>query len=194
MYGLDLISQASNNESYYYLYDGLGSTQALTDSSETVTDTYDHEAFGELLNQSGETENSYLFTGEQYDNELDNYYLRARYYDQGIGRFSQMDEWGGKTCKPITLNKYIYADSDAINGIDPSGYMTIAGQLSIVNASMRLSSVSMPSYASFALKASAATYIVAVGFENTSWSIFEATSAPKIKSANDKVAYEGNRR
>ena len=125
-YGLDLVSMAKDNESYFYLYDGLGSTKALSDSTENLTDTYDYEAFGELLNQTGSTENNYLFTGEQYDGELDNYYLRARYYDQGVGRFTQMDEWYGDVNTPITLNKYVYANSDAVNWTDPSGYFGIA--------------------------------------------------------------------
>jgi hypothetical protein len=44
-----------------------------------------------------------------------------------------MDTWLGKECTPITLNKYIYADADPANGIDPSGYMTIGSQMSAVN-------------------------------------------------------------
>ncbi|MBU2891853.1 RHS repeat-associated core domain-containing protein, partial [Colwellia sp. D2M02] len=137
LYGLDLISQASNNESYYYLYDGLGSTQALTDSSETVTDTYDYQAFGQVLNQTGETENSYLFTGEQYDSELDNYYLRARYYDQEIGRLTQLDTYQGRSVEPASQHKYLYAYSEPVNNIDPSGNIT----LSNINATLRINGI-----------------------------------------------------
>ncbi|MDH3389281.1 MAG: hypothetical protein OEN02_15420 [Gammaproteobacteria bacterium] len=42
---------------------------------------------------------------QQYDQTLDNYYLRARYYDPNVGRFAQMDTWQGKLHHPITLNK-----------------------------------------------------------------------------------------
>ncbi len=45
-----------------------------------------------------------------------------RYYDQGVGRFTQMDEWLGKSCTPITLNKYMYTHGDPVNFTDPSGY------------------------------------------------------------------------
>jgi len=126
-YGDDLLSQQAANDSHFYLYDGLGSTRALTDSSGAVTDSYDYEAFGELLNRMGETDNSYLYTGEQYDPNMGQYYLRARYYNQEVGRFTQMDDFAGFSVSPITLNKYAYANADSANGVDPSGYLTLAG-------------------------------------------------------------------
>ncbi|MBF7073948.1 hypothetical protein ISG33_11110 [Glaciecola sp. MH2013] len=72
-----------------------------------------------------DTDNSYLYTGEQYDAQLDNYYLRASYYNQGVGRFTQMGEFGGWENNPISLNKYLYGHSDPINHIDPSGYLSL---------------------------------------------------------------------
>ncbi|MGH1429411.1 MAG: Ig-like domain-containing protein, partial [Arenicella sp.] len=94
-YGDDLISQVRDTVINTYHYDGLGSTRALSDSSAAITDEYDYDAFGETLNQTGSTQNDYLFTGEQFDAGLDQYYLRARYYNQEIGRFTQADTWMG---------------------------------------------------------------------------------------------------
>ncbi|WGO96912.1 putative Ig domain-containing protein [Saccharophagus degradans] len=125
-YGHDLLSQDRAGEYRFYHYDGLGSTRALSDGSGMLTDTYDYEAFGEVLGQEGGTENSYLFTGEQFDGSLDQYYLRARYYDQGVGRFTQMDTWAGKKNEPGTLHKYLYTAADPINFVDPSGNSFIA--------------------------------------------------------------------
>ncbi len=79
-YGHDLLSQERSGNTSFYHYDGLGSTRGLSDASGVLTDSYNYEAFGELLNQTGSTENTYLFTGEQYDPNLGSYYLRARYY------------------------------------------------------------------------------------------------------------------
>jgi RHS repeat-associated protein len=121
LYGDDLIRQSRNGTESYYLYDGLGSTRALADSSGTVTDRYDYEAFGQPLNRTGTTDNSYLFTGEQYDSNLDNYYLRARYYDPDLGGFTQMDTFPGFVEDPLTLNAYIYTKDDPVNNTDPSG-------------------------------------------------------------------------
>jgi RHS repeat-associated protein len=125
LYGDDLIKQTKAANDSYHLYDGLGSTRALSDSTGTITDTYNYESFGSLLNQTGSTPNDYLFTGEQYDSGLDNYYLRARYYDQGIGRFTQQDTWMGNNSDPVTLHKYLYAHTDPVNNIDPTGNFTL---------------------------------------------------------------------
>ena len=124
-YGLDLISQERAGNSFFYHYDGLGSVRGLSNSGGVVTDTYDYDAFGELQNKTGSTENNYLFTGEQYDPSLDQYYLRARNLDTSIDRFTQMDVYQGAIFNPVSLNKYLYANADPVNGIDPSGYITL---------------------------------------------------------------------
>jgi len=129
-YGDDLVSQARGADVSTYHYDGLGSTRALSDNAGALTDTYDYEAFGEVLNQTGSTENDYLFTGEQFDSGLDQYYLRARYYDQRIGRFTQMDTWMGNNSDPVTLHKYLYANVDPVNMVDPTGNFASLGGFS----------------------------------------------------------------
>ena len=116
----------------------MGSTRALTDSTGTTTDAYNYEAFGELLNSTGASENSYLFAGEQFDQGLDQYYLRARYYDQGIGRFTQQDTWMGNNQDPITLHKYLYANADPGNMIDPTGNFSLGSLMSAINIAGRL--------------------------------------------------------
>jgi RHS repeat-associated protein len=124
-YGHDLISQDRSGASSFYHYDGLGSTRALSDADSSLTDIWNYDAFGGVLNRTGDTENSYLFAGEQFDQSLNQYYLRARYYDQNIGRFTQQDTWMGRNHDPVTLHKYLYANVDPVNGIDPSGNMTM---------------------------------------------------------------------
>jgi RHS repeat-associated protein len=125
LYGDDLIKQTRAANDSYYLYDGLGSTRALSDSAGAITDTYNYESFGSVLNQTGTTPNNYLFTGEQFDNNLDNYYLRARYYDQNVGRFTQQDTWMGRKHNPITLHKYLYANANPATYVDPTGNFSL---------------------------------------------------------------------
>ena len=133
-YGDDLLSQTEGaGQERFFLYDGLGTTRALADGAEAVTDTYAYEAFGELLGSTGSSDNAYRYTGEQYDSGLDQYYLRARYYDQGVGRFTQMDTWAGKDFDPVTLHKYLYAGNDPVLMIDPSGYSFDLSSFSIAN-------------------------------------------------------------
>ena len=125
-YGHDLVSQNREGDFRFYQYDGLGSTRGLSNSAGVVTDSYDYEAFGEVLNETGSTDNNYKFTGEQFDASLDQYYLRARYYDQGVGRFTQQDTYMGNNSDPVSLHKYMYANADPVRYTDPTGNMSFA--------------------------------------------------------------------
>ena len=136
VYGHDLISQTrpsagSGSVTSYYHYDGLGSTRALSSSAGIVTDEYVYDAFGNLLDKSGVTVNTHLYTGEFFDSHLGFYYLRARYMNPAIGRFVTMDEFAGNSQDPYSLHKYLYANANPIMYRDPSGYMadlTAVGQ------------------------------------------------------------------
>jgi len=145
-HGDDLISQDRQQSINYYHYDGLGSTRSLTDTAGLITDTYEYNAYGTILDQSGSTANSYLYTGEQFDAALDNYYLRARYYDPGSGRFTAMDTFQGIDNEPVTLNKYLYANADPVNNIDPSGRFSISSQMVAVSTIGILAVSSQHSY------------------------------------------------
>jgi len=49
------------------------------------------------------------------------YYLMARYYDPGIGRFLTRDPFKGRNRKPLSYNSYIYAYDNPANLTDLSG-------------------------------------------------------------------------
>ena len=80
-YGDDLVRMDRGSGVYYYLYDGLGSTRQLVNTSGAVTDTWGYSAFGELASHTGTTVNPFLFNAQQFDQASGDYYLRARYYD-----------------------------------------------------------------------------------------------------------------
>jgi RHS repeat-associated protein len=105
----------------FYGYDGGGSVRQLTNLAAAVTDRYNYDAFGNLLNSTGATPNNYLYRGEQYDTNLNLYYLRARYYNPATGRFMSRDPNAGKLKDPKSLHKYLYADGNPVDGMDPSG-------------------------------------------------------------------------
>jgi RHS repeat-associated protein len=138
LYGLDLIGQERGNADSYYLVDGLGSTRGLTDGAGNATNTYSYDAFGNLIASAGNVENDYLFAGEQFDEDLEQYYLRQRYYKSETGRFTRQDTYSGHISDPITLHKYIYANANPVNGVDPSGFATITDSLSIINTISQL--------------------------------------------------------
>jgi RHS repeat-associated protein len=85
------------------------------------TDTYDYDAFGNLIHSSGTTPNNYLFAGEQFDSDLNLYYNRARYLNTSTGRFWTMDKLEGDDNDPLSLHKYVYADANPVDNLDPSG-------------------------------------------------------------------------
>lgn len=133
IYGHDLIYQVRNGDVSFYHVDGLGSTRALSDSEGNVTDVYIYDAYGNVINSSGSTENNYLYTGEQYDSELEDYYLRARYYNPDTGRFTARDPFEGWLSDPLSLAKYPYVHGNPVNLTDPTG-LYINGYLSLTVA------------------------------------------------------------
>ena len=105
----------------------MGSVRQLTNSAGAVTDTYEYDAFGNLLSKTGTTPNEMLYRGEQWDSDLGLYYLRARYYNPQSGRFMSRDPGDGVLTNPGTLHKYLYTDGDPINGVDPTGWQESEG-------------------------------------------------------------------
>ena len=146
VYGHDLISQERGTDTTFYQVDGLGSTRILTDETGNLTDSYDYEAFGELIEFSGDTENSYRFAGEQFDETLGDYYLRDRFYDPSSGRFTRRDSFEGWKDGPKTLNKYTYANNDPGNSTDPTGFLTLTSQLRTIQLLVDLVAVGIGVY------------------------------------------------
>ena len=110
----------------FYGFDGHGSVRMLTDKDGVVTDTFDYDAFGNLISRQGSTPNNYLYSGEQFDPDLGIYFQRARYYNQERGRFLSMDPFAGFIDEPDSLHKYLYVGNDPVNLIDPSGMAEFA--------------------------------------------------------------------
>nr|WP_301951407.1 RHS repeat-associated core domain-containing protein [Microcystis aeruginosa] len=124
-HGWDLISQDDGANRIYYQVDGLGSTRLMTGNNGSVIVEYDYDAYGNLTRKVGDADNNYLFAGEQVDDAVDGYYLRARYYDPNTGRFASVDPFEGYNNQPITLHDYLYAGVNPVNAIDPSGEVSL---------------------------------------------------------------------
>ncbi|MDE6625518.1 MAG: hypothetical protein K2K56_03990 [Lachnospiraceae bacterium] len=118
-----LTAQVRNGKVSYYFYDGHGDVRALLNEAGRITDKYRYNAYGELIEQSGDTENHYLYTGEYYDGTSNLYYLRARYMNPSTGNFLTMDTYEGSIYDPDTLHKYMYANGNPVMYSDPSGNM-----------------------------------------------------------------------
>ncbi len=122
-YGLSLIDIVGSGTTSYALTDGQGSVRALFSdtSAASLTDNYDFDAYGVLTASTGSTVNNYRYTGQQWDPDLQLYYLRARYYAPTLGRFWSSDSYEGILLAPRTLHRYLYCSSNPANFSDASG-------------------------------------------------------------------------
>ena len=110
--------QTRDNEAYHaYHQDEQGSTAYITGQNSAIENCYQYDAFGNLLEQKEEVSNRILYTGQQYDQETGQYYLRARYYNPVVGRFLQEDTYRGDG-----LNLYAYCANNPVVYYDPSGH------------------------------------------------------------------------
>ena len=89
--GANLISRSDGSKKTYYLFNAHGDVTELVSDSSTVTHKYDYDAFGVEKKPDPLDGNPFRYCGEYYDGETKTYYLRARYYDPNIGRFTQQD-------------------------------------------------------------------------------------------------------
>ena len=110
-----------------------GDVIALTNADGEKAKTYAYDAFGEEHDISALDENPFRYCGEYYDTVSGTIYLRARYYDSSLGRFTQKDGWEFSNLKKsLSLNLYTYCWSNPVMFVDPSGhdavYITRYGQ------------------------------------------------------------------
>jgi RHS repeat-associated protein len=113
--------ELSNLLAGYFHTEGLGSTRALTDVLGNVSDRYDLEAFGSLLDHQGDDPNPYLFAGEAIDRSLGWYFNRARWVQPALGTFSSTDPFMGRLEDPSSLHRFTYARANPSDLTDPTG-------------------------------------------------------------------------
>ena len=122
IYGINLISRKTSNEDLYYLYNGHADVTMLVNKAGDIKATYYYDAFGEVLESTGNVENSIRYAGYQYDEETGLYYLNARMYDAGTARFLQEDTYTGNKKDPLSLNLYTYCHNNPLIYDDPTGH------------------------------------------------------------------------
>ena len=102
---------------YHYVSDEMGSTTHIVDEDGIVLNHYTYDAWGNITAQKEAVPNRFKFTGQQLDPVTQQYYLRARFYNPVIARFTQEDTYRGDG-----LNLYAYCANNPIYYIDPSGF------------------------------------------------------------------------
>ena len=124
--GDSLIAMDRGGVKSWYLYDGHGSVRMLANGMGQTTDTWTYDAWGETTSRTGVTENDYLYAGERFDRTTELYQLRARYMDPKTGTFLSLDPHQGNRHDPASLHKYMYANANPVNNVDPTGLTSIA--------------------------------------------------------------------
>ncbi len=89
----------------------------VEEAGSRVLNYYEYDAFGNTTVIRETVKNRFRYDGEQYDAVMGQYYLRARYYNPVIGRFTQEDTYYGDG-----LNLYAYCGNNPVGYEDPSGH------------------------------------------------------------------------
>ncbi len=114
-----LASDAESARTYYhYASDEMGSiTHVVDGEADKILNQYEYDAWGNPTTCNEKVPNRFKFNGQQYDPITQQYYLRARYYNPVIGRFTQEDTYRGDG-----LNLYAYCAGNPVYYVDPSGH------------------------------------------------------------------------
>ena len=104
---------------YHYASDEMGSTTHIVDEAGAVQNRYEYDAWGNITAQEEAIPNRFKFTGQQFDPVTQQYYLRARFYNPVVARFTQEDTYRGDG-----LNLYAYCESNPVLYTDPSGHVS----------------------------------------------------------------------
>ena len=107
----------------YYLTDEQGSVRYVLDAAGNVQNDYRYDAFGQRIAGHENIPNCLRYNAQIEDDLTGLYYLRARYYNTGIGRFTQED-----VIYNDGLNLYAYCNSNPVMYADPSGYQSNKNQ------------------------------------------------------------------
>jgi RHS repeat-associated protein len=139
--GQDVFAEALATAIRHLLKDGHGSTRMLVDAAGLPLSghVYRFDAYGNAIGfNPADALTTLLYNSEQFDHLTGLSYLRARYYEPASGRFNRLDPFFGNLHDPQSLHKYLFAYSDPIGGVDPTGTMTLVSCVSALRTTMNL--------------------------------------------------------
>jgi len=129
-----LVSENRGGQESQYHFDALGSTRALSNSAQTVTDRFTYDAWGDALSRTGTTTTMLSWQGQHgyYNGPLSTtVQVRYRAYFIRLGRWLSHDPLLYAHFQPPS--SYRYAGNTPVSATDPSGLIAITGDLKLLN-------------------------------------------------------------
>jgi RHS repeat-associated protein len=137
----------SVDDTLIFGHDGHGSVRYLSGLAGVINQVATYAAYGAVIavhnaiaQLVGTSESSFKstlgYSGEAWDTNVQQQYLRARFYNPDTGRFDRSDDFSGNKQDPQSLHKYAYVHGDPIGMTDPTGLFGLAG----LSISMEISS------------------------------------------------------
>jgi RHS repeat-associated protein len=120
LYGNGRIGEEQAGGWQYYMDDALGSVRQMTNLNSFVIYDQSYEPYGSVIASAGSKASNYGYTGEWTDG-TGLVHLRARFYSPSMGRFLTKDTLEVQSSIPLSYNKWLFAGSNPVNLIDPSG-------------------------------------------------------------------------
>jgi RHS repeat-associated protein len=150
----------TTGEAVYYLQDSMGSVIGLVDQTTTQTATFEYDGFGGERTASGAlaslpvaSRGDYRFHGMWLDSSVGLYYVRARVYDAGVGRFLSNDPAEGSRLLPNEVFSLSRANrASAYRFRDPSGRSSIGDLLTANVVQSVITNLAIWAYTNFIVR------------------------------------------
>jgi len=117
-------SMEYSGQTYYLVYDQVGSLRAVVDTSGLIVKRIDYDSFGNVILDTDPTFRIPIgFAGGLYDSDTRLVRFGVRDYDPYIGRWTAKDpiDFAGGD-----LNLFGYVKNDPVNWIDPWGLLEVS--------------------------------------------------------------------
>ena len=122
-------------QTYYYVLNLQGDVVKLVDVSGAEVASYEYDAWGNVLSQSGSmaSTNPLRYRGYYHDSETGFYYLQSRYYDPAMHRFINADSYASTGQGFIGTNMFAYCHNSPVAFYDTEGNMATEATIAATN-------------------------------------------------------------
>ena len=122
-------------QTYYYVLNLQGDVVKLIDENGAEVASYEYDAWGNVLSQSGSmaSTNPLRYRGYYHDSETGFYYLQSRYYDPAMHRFINADSYASTGQGFIGTNMFAYCHNSPVAFYDTEGNMATEATIAATN-------------------------------------------------------------